>query len=155
MQVGAARARVRALTSGSALRRAHGAGALGLHRACPVMPYAHALLKPSAVDIRSLVAPRLGHGCAVKTWATAPRLERGGAHVLDRERCGEQPLARPEHNREDDKAVLVDQSRLDERSSESDASHREQVPARALLLSARDDVRQLFPVAIVVSAHLR
>ena len=62
--------------------------------------------------------------------------------MLDRERCGEQPLARPEKNREDDKAVLVDQSRLDQRSSESDASHRSRYPPERSFFK-RDDVRQL------------
>jgi hypothetical protein len=44
--------------------------------------------------------------------------EADGAHRLDGERCHEDPLARAQDGRVDDKAVLVDQAGLDQRSGE-------------------------------------
>jgi hypothetical protein len=48
--------------------------------------------------------------------------EGGGAHRLDGERCVEESLARAQDDRVDDKAVLVDQAGLDQRSSGSNGS---------------------------------
>jgi hypothetical protein len=91
---------------------------------------------------RDVAGPRSGlpagldHGCAVKTWATAPPLKGGRAHGLD----GEQLLARTEDDRVDDETELVDQPGLDERSSETGRR-----PARAgIRLSApASDARRL------------
>src|SRR3954453_22557972 len=69
--------------------------------------------------------------------------ERGGAHRLEVQRCGEQPHASAQHDWVNDEAVLVDEAGLDERSGESDAGLREQVSAGVLLLEPRDGGGQL------------
>jgi hypothetical protein len=72
-----------------------------------------------------------------------PAAENGGAHRLDGERCGEEPLARAQDDRVDDKALLVDQAGLDQRSGEPYAALGEQVSVGALLLEARDGFGQV------------
>ena len=44
--------------------------------------------------------------------------EGDGAHRLDDERCEEEPLARAQNDRMDNKAVLVDQAGLDQFGAE-------------------------------------
>jgi hypothetical protein len=51
----------------------------------------------------------------------------GGAHRLDRERGEEEPLARAQNDRMDNKAVLVDKAGLDQRSGEPYPAVGEQV----------------------------
>jgi hypothetical protein len=50
--------------------------------------------------------------------------EGGGAHRLDGQRRGEEPLARAQDDRVDDEAVLVDQAGLDERARGLDSAQR-------------------------------
>jgi hypothetical protein len=69
--------------------------------------------------------------------------EDGGAHRLDGERCGEDPLARTQDGRVDEKAVLVDQAGLDQRSGEPRPAVDEQVSVGALVLEPRDGVGQV------------
>jgi hypothetical protein len=61
--------------------------------------------------------------------------EGGGAHGLDGERCGEEPLAGTQDDGVDDKAILIDQAGLDQRSGEPCTALSEQVPAGLLLLA--------------------
>jgi hypothetical protein len=53
--------------------------------------------------------------------------EDGGAHRFDGERCEEDPLARAQDDRVDEKAVLIDQAGLDQRSGEPCPALGEQV----------------------------
>ena len=53
--------------------------------------------------------------------------EDGGARRLDGERFEEEPLARAQDDRVDDKAVLVDQAGLDQRAGEPYPALSEQV----------------------------
>ena len=69
--------------------------------------------------------------------------EDGGADPLDGERCGEDALARTQHDRVDDKAVLIDQAGLDQRSGEPHPAVGEQVSVGALLLEPRDGLGQV------------
>jgi hypothetical protein len=80
-------------------------------------------------SVRSPVAGRTRSRVRCEDVGDGSAAEGGGAHGLDGEGCGEQPLACTEDDRVDDESVLVDQSGLDERSSEPDAALREQVPA--------------------------
>ncbi len=98
-------------------------------------------------------------GCRSSSITGAPRrrgdgsaAEDGGAHRLDGERCEEDPLARAQDGRVDDKAVLVDQAGLDQRSGEPCPTVGEQVPSERscfsrVMASARS------PATIVVSPH--
>src|SRR5215210_7430375 len=69
--------------------------------------------------------------------------EDGGTHRFDGERCGEEPLARAQNDRMDNKAVLVDQPGLDQRSRKPCPTLGEQVSAGALLLEPCDGVGQV------------
>jgi hypothetical protein len=73
--------------------------------------------------------------------------EDGGAHRFDRERRAEEPLARAQHDRVDDEAVLVDQAGLDQRPGEPRPVGAE-VAVWALLLEPRD--RYLLRTVVVV-----
>ena len=59
--------------------------------------------------------------------------EHGGAHRLDGERRKEDPLTRTQDGRMDEKAVLIDQAGLDQRSGEPCPAVGEQVSVGALL----------------------
>ena len=69
--------------------------------------------------------------------------EDGGAHRLDGERREEDPLARTQDGRVDEKAVLVDQAGLNQRSGESCPTVGEQVSVGALPLEPRDGFGQV------------
>ena len=97
------------------------------------------------LDARSLPGCQMGvdHGCAAKTWATAPRLKAVVLIRLDRERRVKEPLARAQDDRMHDKAVLVDQAGRDERPREPRPALRQQVSGGALLLEPRDRFGQV------------
>ena len=80
----------------------------------------------------------------------ASAAEDYGAHRLDGERCDEDPLARAEDDRMDDKAVLVDQAGLDQRSGEPYSAVGKQVSVGALPLEPLMAVARS-PMAIVIS----
>ncbi len=64
--------------------------------------------------------------------------EGGGAHGLDSQRHGKEPLARAQDDRVDDETILIDQASLDQRPREPHTTLGKQVPVGALLLEARD-----------------
>jgi hypothetical protein len=69
--------------------------------------------------------------------------EDGGAHRLDGERRVEDPLARAQDGRVDEKAVFVDQAGLDQRSGEPCPAVGKQVSVGALLFEPRDGFGQI------------
>jgi hypothetical protein len=77
---------------------------------------------PRRGSVRSPVAGRARSRVRREDVGDGSAAEGGGAHGLDGEGCGEQPLACTEDDRVNDEAVLVDQPGLDERSSEPDVS---------------------------------
>ena len=86
---------------------------------------------------------RLGHGCAAKTWATAPPLKTVVLSGSMASGARKSRPARTQDGRVDDKAVLVDQAGLDQRSGEPCPAVGEQVSVGALLLEPRDGFGQV------------
>ena len=76
---------------------------------------------------RSLVADRARSRVRGEDVGDGSAAEDGGAHRFDGERRDEDPLARAQDDRVDDKAVLVDQAGLDKRSGEPCPALGEQV----------------------------
>src|SRR4051812_13530484 len=69
--------------------------------------------------------------------------EDGGTHWFDGKRGGEELLARAQDDRMDNKAVLVDQPGLDQRSRKPGPTLGEQVSVGALLLEPCDGAGQV------------